>query len=159
MANTDEPRRETPRDLYPEWTTRPHAVHVKDRPAESGREVRAAPPRNPLRGAWVLALIVLGVIAAFAFVGRERFQTRQRPAGNGSAYAPDTQLEEVARTRVHNEPDLRDVDVTIVVREQIATVSGRVADEPTREKVLNVVRMTPNVSGVIDHVTVGSSSK
>src|SRR4051812_7703822 len=123
-----------PRDLYPEWTTRPHAVHpnrsaVIDEPPVRPR--LAARPSSR-RGLLVVAVVFLGVLAAAFLVGRERYRLRHGPSDNTAPYAPDVQLEEAARARLQKEPDLRGNDVTVVVREQVATVSGRVASEDVR---------------------------
>jgi hypothetical protein len=105
------------------------------------------------RTAWgslaLLGLLVFS-IAIVLLLGRGRLQPRP-------AYEPpDAQIEVAARARLAREPELARLPVTVVVREQIVTVSGRVPDDQAHERVLNVVRMTPNVSGVIDHVTVGA---
>jgi hypothetical protein len=159
VANTDEPRREVPRDIFPEWTTRTHAVHaVKEAPrGEVLRGRFGGPEPRPRRTRMgFLLLVVAGAIAALYFMGIERSHVFQsRPDTNPALYAPDTQLEEAARARLGNETDLRGLDLTVIVREQVVTVSGRVPDIQRREKVLNIVRMTPNVTGVIDHLEVG----
>src|SRR5262249_16009931 len=98
VANHDEPSRDVPHELYPEWTTKPPAVHTKDTPH--------APPRPVDRGersAWrslaALALLVLS-IALLLVVGRSPFQPRT------SYESPDAQIEVVARERLANQPDL-----------------------------------------------------
>lgn len=102
---------------------------------------------------WLLVLVAVGSLAAVFVLGRDRFQL-PGAAPRSVDTLPDTQLEENARARIAREPDTRDAEVTVIVREQVATVSGRVPTVAVREKVLNVVRMTPNVAGVIDRVIV-----
>jgi BON domain len=155
VAEKDEPRRE---ELFPEWTTRPHAVHTVEEPA---------PPPAPatkdrsesLRG--VIWLLVTGaaVVVGFYFMGKQltRFLPPQR--SQPLVVAPDVQIEELARDRLRRDPELRDLGLTVVVQEQIVTVSGRVPDDATREKVLNRVRMVPNASGVIDRLIIGDARK
>ena len=144
MANHDEPRREVPHELYPEWTTTPHAVHAKDMP----RPVDTRGERTAWGSLAALGLLVVSIALLLLFLGRGRLQ--QRP----SYEPPDAQIEVAARARLAREPEVATLPVTVVVREQIVTVSGRVPDERARERILNVVRMTPNVTGVIDHITV-----
>ena len=155
MATPDEPRREMPRDLYPEWTSHPHRVHGRPGPVDvlERPDAPARPRPRPRVGLIAFLLVVAGLALAFVIANRRG----TRPFFTGSE--PDTHVEEAARLRVQSEPDLRDLDVLVIVRDQVATVSGRVPDKATHEKVLNVVRMTPNVTGVIDHVQVGAPEK
>ena len=145
MAKDDEARREGPPELYPEWTTTPHAVHFVH-PQDTPR-----PETRGERTAWgslaVLGLLVVA-IALLLLAGRTGLD---RPPSYGP---PDSRIEAVARERISHEPELARLPLTVVVREQIVTVTGNVPDEATRERVLNVVRMTPEVTGVIDHLTV-----
>jgi hypothetical protein len=144
-----------PRDLYPEWTSHPHRVHGPPAPVDvlERPEAPARPQPRTRVGLVAFLLVVAGL--ALAFVIANRRATHSFFPGS----EPDTRVEEAARLRVQSESDLRDLDVMVVVRDQVATVSGRVPDKATREKVLNVVRMTPNVTGVIDHVQVGEPAK
>ncbi len=154
MADKDEPRREAPQEIFPEWTTRPHSVTAESGPApprERPRPVRSDALRALL---WLVATAGL-VLFAFFFMAKGSRRFAPQPGGGSEIVAPDLQIQEAARDRLARDARLASLRITVVCREQILTVSGRVPDDATRESVLNLVRMTPNASGVIDRLEVG----
>jgi hypothetical protein len=159
VPRSDEPQQNQPRELYPEWTTHPRGV--QPRVLERREPVRLPRQEEPraTRGSWfpllAAAVVVLSVAFTYGFFFLERRTQRQPDLAGGTA-SFDAGLQVDAARRIEREKDLRGLPLTIHVTDQVVDVSGRVPDDRTRESVLNVLRMTPGVKGVVDHLQVGA---
>jgi hypothetical protein len=157
VAN-DEPRREQPRELFPEWTTRPHAPHaLKDLPLPGTPRSPwiARPPRASWRAVTVILLSLIAVIGLVIFRVDGRRSDRSRTQ-TGPANAEDAQLEQAARDRVAADPELARLPCVVIVRDQVVSVSGQAPDATTRDRLLYSLRMTPGVKGVVDRTTIAT---
>jgi hypothetical protein len=155
VAN-DEPR-DQPRELYPEWTTRPHAPHaLKDLPPPGTPRRgpgRTGPGGLSWRGFTVVLLSLVAIVGLLLFRVDARRLDRTGPR-TGPASTADAELEKNAQNRVLADPELARLPVVITVTDQVVMVTGPVPDATTRDKLLFVVRMTPGAKGVVDRSTI-----
>jgi len=157
----DKPQQQ-PRELFPEWTTHPHATHTPPPgegpplllPESSLGGRRTGPlARDTKQSLAVLSFLVLAVAVGMLVIFKPGKPARDaevvpRPA---QVVSNDGLLEEAARARLRNRRELSGLAVTVLVKDEVVVVSGRVPDAETREKLLDALRMTPGMKGVVDH--------
>jgi hypothetical protein len=161
VAASEEPRRERPTEPFPEWTSRTHRHVVKEAEPEErrtsavGARLPRSTPRGPLdpesrRALLTLGLAVLAITVGVLAILRPRRIAPESVRPAHELASPDAQLEEAARLRLEHRPDLASLPVQVRVKDEVVVVRGRVPDAATREKLLDCLRMTPGVKGVVD---------
>ncbi len=129
--------------VYPEWSTRTHAVHA------AKEATHRLPPRPPSARPWpyIAALGALVVLVGLAILATKTKTGAAREAET------DIALTKAAAERL-GDVDVRGVAVAVYAQDQVLVALGRVPDERTRDRVLDALALTPGAQGVVDRITI-----